>query len=415
MRRKIRIIVTISIIAIILLIYEYRQNLLKEYSTRKEINKEHVIEVQIIDEYDQINKLYENPKEEEYVEADIIIDGNYYSNVGIRTKGDVIYNILHEFNLDNYSFKVKLDYKNKEQKYNGMNELHLNTTYYDPTGMREFLVYDIYNQMGIETQQYYFGHLHIGDTDRGLITIVEVINENYLEHYYKSKEGNLYKPSPVTKIDYSGADLRYYGNSKENYKGIFDNVKTARTKEDDENRLIQIIQNINFTSRSEIIEDNFVDFDKIIKMVAINKVLFNVDVFTSHTLRNYYIYEEMGKIDILTFDFDISMNPTINLNYWKDKMDEFDLSKSDIRIYSRIIELIIENKEYNQKYYQYVEETQQLLKNIKIEEKIDEIYKRTKEAIKANEKKIYTYEEYEENIKILKDFIIKREKAYETH
>lgn len=415
MRKILRIIIVFTIILSIILMYNYKEKINEENATRKEIDNKKIIEVQIIDQYNKMYQLYENPEAEQYVEADIIIDGQYYNNVGIRTKGSIIYKTLDVLKLDNYSFKVKLDYKDKDQRYNGMSEIHLNTSFYDETGIREYLVYEIYNEMGIETQQYYLGHLRIGNLDRGLISIVEVINEEYVEYKYNSEIGNLYKPRFLEEseyleadLQYFGADLRYLGEDEQSYNGIFENIRTLNTTAEDKKRLINIIRNINNSSSTEVIEENFMDFDKIIKMVAINKVIVNVDVFTGHTLRNFYIYEECGKIDILTFDFDISMDPALNTNYWKDDKNEFDLAKSDIKIHSRIGKIIVGNEEYTKKYYQYVEETQQKLKDMKIDELIDETVQKTKDIVKANEKKIYSYEIYEKNVKMLKEFMIER-------
>ena len=408
MRKEVKIISTIIIILIILIVSNYKEKMLEKFSTRKENNELRIAEVQIIDRYNRLQELYDDPRLEQYVPVDIIIDGQYYTYVGIRTKGSVIYNILETFRFDNYSFKVKLDYIHEEQKYNGMNELHLNTTFYDKTGMKEYLIYDMYNQMGIETQQYCFGHLKIGDTDRGLITITEVINENYVQHKYNSKKGNLYKPIKGEDSEIFGADLKYKSPNKEDYKEILENVKTSQTTEQDKDRLINIIKNINESSETSIIEDNFMDFDKIIKMIAINKIVTSLDVFSGKPLRNYYIYEENGKIDILTFDYDLSFNPDYNKAFITENLDELDLEKCDIETYSRIVDIIIENEEYNKKYFQYIDEVQQMLKDTEIYELIDEIYIKTKDIIKGNEKKIHEYDVYEENVIMLKEFLVKR-------
>lgn len=61
-----------------------------------------------------------------------------------------------------------------------MTEIYLNTNVYDNSEMREYLAYKIYNTMGIDTQQYSLANLKINDTENGIITIVEVVNQDYV-------------------------------------------------------------------------------------------------------------------------------------------------------------------------------------------------------------------------------------------
>ena len=77
------------------------------------IDKTKIIEISVIDKYKKIEKIHKNPEKEEYVLVDIVIDGNYYRDCGIRTKGQTIYAAIKKHKTNNYSYKVKLDYRNK--------------------------------------------------------------------------------------------------------------------------------------------------------------------------------------------------------------------------------------------------------------------------------------------------------------
>lgn len=116
MKRIGKIIVLLTIVFIICLLGFYRRKINQNNEVRNNEDDE-LIEVNIIDKNNNLSKIYKKPQEEKYVLVDIIIDHNYYYNVGIRTKGSSIYTYLKRKNLKNYSFKVKLDYINKEQKY----------------------------------------------------------------------------------------------------------------------------------------------------------------------------------------------------------------------------------------------------------------------------------------------------------
>lgn len=410
MKKTVKILIFFIILLILFFLVYYKENRKEE-----KVDPNKIIEISVIDKYDKIKEIHKNPEEEKYVLVDVIIDGIKYKDCGIRTKGSIIYESLKKYKIENYSYKIKLDYRNKNQKYKGMNELYINSSVYDATGIKEYLVYDIYNKMGIETQNYSLGHLKLGNVDRGLVTIIEVINENYVQKKYKCDDGNLYKPEADTILmKYDGADLKYVGEDYTSYEGIFRKTKTDRTTLDDKKRLINIVKNINNTSSAKVIEENFMDFDKIIKMVAINKVLASIDTFTTQTTRNYYIYEKDGKIDILVFDFDLSLNSYVNASYWKQNINEFDLSKDDEKIYSRITEIILQNEEYLNKYYQYIEQTLLVFQNIENNNTVENLYEKTKDLVKANEKSIFSYGNYKAEVKELKRFIINRGNDYEN-
>lgn len=410
MKKTVKILIFFIILLILFFLVYY-----KESRQEKKVDPNNIIEISVIDKYNKIKEIHENPEEEKYVLVDVIIDGIKYKDCGIRTKGSVIYESFKKYKIENYSYKIKLDYRNKNQKYKGMNELYINSSVYDATGIKEYLIYDIYNKMGIETQNYSLGHLKLGNVDRGLVTIVEVINENYIQKKYNCDDGNLYKPeADIILMKYDGADLKYAGEDFTSYEGIFRKTKTNRTTLKDKKRLINIVKNINNSSSTKVIEENFMDFDKIIKLVAINKVLANIDTFTTQTARNYYIYEKNGKIDILVFDFDLSLSFYVNASYWKQNINEFDLSKDDEKIYSRITEIILQNEEYLNKYYQYIEQTLLVFQDIENDDTVQNLYEKTKDLVKANEKSIFSYGNYKTEIKELKRFIINRGNDYEN-
>lgn len=111
-----KIIILLNIISIICVLGIYRNKVTKINETRNYKN-DGMVEVNIIDKYNNLQKIYKKPQEEKYVVVDMRIDNNYYYNVGIRTKGSSVYTYLNMNKLDNYSFKVKLNYINKNQKY----------------------------------------------------------------------------------------------------------------------------------------------------------------------------------------------------------------------------------------------------------------------------------------------------------
>ncbi len=135
MKRNLKLIIILIILILIALLCYYKNHKPQEINnTISEIK-----EIKVIDKYDKIKEIHENPEKEKCVLVDVIIDGKYYTNCGIRTKGDAIYEAIKKNHIDSYSYKLELDFMNPEQNYNGITELHLNSSMHDATRNKRIL------------------------------------------------------------------------------------------------------------------------------------------------------------------------------------------------------------------------------------------------------------------------------------
>ena len=164
-----------------------------EYMT-KLFDKDKVIEVNIkIDEKD-FDDLKENATEEQYYKADITIDGVTFNNVGIRAKGNSsLSQVAGDDTTDRYSFKIKADEYIDNQNIYGLSKFVLNNNIGDATNMKEYMSYDLLNQMGISTPGFAYANIKINDEDWGLYLAVESLEEEFIERNYGNTDGNLYK------------------------------------------------------------------------------------------------------------------------------------------------------------------------------------------------------------------------------
>lgn len=391
------------IIILLLTIYKYNHN-----ETEKkliELSSDKIAEINIIDQYNNMEKLYEDPEAEKYVLVDIFINGEYFKDVGIRTKGSTIYNVIRKSsNPKEHSFKIKLDYVDENQNYNGINEFYLNTGVPDKSRIREYIVYEAYNDMGIATQKYCFTEVSINNISNGLFTMVEVINTRYVRSKYNSSNGNLYKPENIIQENVIGSDLIFRSNNPKTYKAIFNNTKTDNTRDEDKVRLVSILKKL---KNNEDIEDSFVDFDKIIKIMAVNTVLENLDNFYGATRRNFYLYEENGKLDIIPFDFNMSLGRNGNHSAFPpDEVDDIDIFNDNIT--SIFIEIIKDNSDLLDKYYNYIFETIKMLESENYVEKVDEIDNKVSSIVEGDKNYIYTFDEYKLEVESIKNFITYR-------
>lgn len=132
MSKKIKIIVFIIIILMIIPLYKYSEKVNDIAQNRDNKTRNKKLDVTIIDKNNMMETLYEDPEREEYVKVDAILGGQYYKDVGIRTKGYSTYSYLKRTKSKQYSYKIKLDYMNLEQKYERNNRISPKYTCYGP-------------------------------------------------------------------------------------------------------------------------------------------------------------------------------------------------------------------------------------------------------------------------------------------
>ena len=132
--------------------YTYAEHIFRE-GVVNEINIE-------IDEADW-QEMLENPLEEEYHRANVTINGETIGNVAIRTKGNNTLTSVASSDSDRYSLKIDFDHYDDNGNYYGLRKLCLNNNYGDNSYMREYISYQIMEDMGIPVPGCGYSHITI--------------------------------------------------------------------------------------------------------------------------------------------------------------------------------------------------------------------------------------------------------------
>ena len=201
-----KIIFTLAMIIglIIICLYVVRFNTINNNSidslssSQLVLDKDSVTEINIEIDENIWQELLDNATAEEYYSANITINDETFYNVGLRTKGNSsLSNVARDENSDRYSLKIKFDKYVDGQTYYGIEKLALNNNYQDPTYMKEYLSYEIFSSLGVPTPEYSYASISINGEPWGLYLAIEDIDERYIEKYYGSLDGNLYKPETM--------------------------------------------------------------------------------------------------------------------------------------------------------------------------------------------------------------------------
>lgn len=430
-------------------------------------NKEQVTEIDLEIDEDNWNYLLDNAINEEYINANITVNGTKYNNVGIRAKGNSSLSMIaSDDSTDRYSFKIKFDEYVDGQTLDGLTKIALNNVMSDATYMKEYLSYDLLEKMGVPTPAFAFTNIKVNGKEWGLYFAVEVIEEEFIERNYGYLSGNLYKPegneigvkdknnegikpnmndgdnmappnmgNPQTgnnldnfqsgenkippnmsdnqNIDTkgnenlqdkgfrggmmgggigasNGGNLVYSDDNKESYSDIFDNNVFKTTTDTDEDKVIEMIKNLNEGTNLE----EYLNVDEILRYFAVNTFLVNLDSYASNMKHNYYLYERDGVFEIIPWDYNLSFG-AFNIGTASKAINfPIDSPVTDSLENSPLIGKLLEVDKYKETYHKYLQEIVNYVNDGTYENTISQVNSLISDYVKNDATAFYTYEEY---------------------
>ena len=425
-----------------------------DYET-KLFDHDTIMTVDIQVDEDSWNSMIENALNEEYITCDVVINGQTYSNVGIRPKGNTsLTQIASDDTTDRFSFKIEFDHYDKNQNCYGLDKLVLNNVMSDTSYMKEYLSYDLMNYAGVVTPLYNYASIKVNGEDWGFYLALEGMEESFAMRNYGSSYGQLYKPETMgvgggmnDKEDIAGMDkdmnrsaifnqqestsnqttalpdfnelkqnlggrggfgsssssasLQYIDDDIDSYSTIFD-AAVFDTNESDYERVITAIKNLNEGNDLE----KYVDVDAVLRYIAANTVLVNLDSYFSNMQHNYYLYEEDGQITMLPWDYNLSFagfqsgSATSAVNF------PIDTPVSGVDLEDRpIIAKLFEKEEYLERYHQILQSIiTGYFDSGLYSSTINEIDSKISSYVENDVSAFYTYEEYMTGVENLKQF-----------
>lgn len=154
----------------------------------------HTIDI-IIDDWDSFLSTCQS---EEYSLCSVVIDGEAYKNVGIRGKGNTSLSTVSSMDSERYSFKIEFDQYDSTGSYYGLDKLCLNNIIQDNTYMKDFLVYQMMEEFGVDAPLCSYVYITVNGEDWGLYLAVEGVEDAFLQRNYGTDYGELYKPDSLS-------------------------------------------------------------------------------------------------------------------------------------------------------------------------------------------------------------------------
>jgi hypothetical protein len=347
------------------------------------------------------DSLVTNYSTETYMMADVVITDNTgvhsYDEIAIRLKGNSSYG--HPG--DKKSFKIDFNRYNDTMDYDKMEKLNFNNCFKDPTFIREKLIYDICHNAGIPAPRCVFADVYMNGTYWGFYDVVEQIDDDFLDAHFDNSSENLFKAGAAFGVGTYSADLIHYGNDTTAYENRY-----SLENNENENDWSDLIALTDFISNSSDVTfadslQYYFNVPVLMKSLVLDNMFSNLDSYTN-SARNYYIYHNPvnGLWEWIKWDCNEAFGSYPAGGGMGGGVTDMTTLETDYYALSRpLLERIVTIEATRATYdYYYCEMKNTYFSNTYLDPKIDALDDLIREAVLADDNKMYTDAQYTENL-----------------
>lgn len=356
----------------------------------------------------------DNANARTYISVDVTVNGQRYSQVGLRTKGNAsLTSVSGSTSPDRYSLRLKFDEYIAGQNCYGLETLVLNNLIADTTYMKEYLSQDLMRYIGVEAPLENYANITVNGEGFGFYLAIEAYSDSYQERVYQESSGNLYNvktmnmggekagggamqqppegrqvnqgervnqgeqvtQQPKTALagdaanaaqgkasgrmrgggmggGASGGTLQYTDDAITSYSAIFDNA-VGNVSDADKQKVVTALAAL---ESGEDIESYF-DVDEILRYFAAHTVVVSLDSYYSNMAQNYVLQERAGVVSILPWDYHLSYGAFQSGSSSDVVNFPIDTPVSGVELSERpLLAKLLENETYLALYHQYLQE-----------------------------------------------------------
>lgn len=293
-----------------------------------------------------------------WVAADIEFDGQTWTNVGIRFKGNSSLSSTWSSGIWKLPFKLDFDEFEDDypeidnQRFYGFKQLSFSSNFNDSSLLREKVTADIFREAGVPAAQTAFYATYIdygeGPVYFGLYTAVEVVDDTVIETQFDDDSGNVYKPEGTGATFAEGS----FGEAS------FD--KETNQDEADYSDILALFDALHADTRltdaatwRSNLEAVF-DVDGFMRWLAVNQVVQNWDTY-GQMAHNYYLYTDLttGLLTWIPWD----NNEALMDGKGGGSRGGLSIDLDSVNSSWPLIRYLMDDPVYHELYVQYVDET----------------------------------------------------------
>ena len=412
--------------------------------------KDEVMEISIQMNSDKWKEMLQNASLENYYECEVTVGGKTFHQVGIRPKGNTsLSSIARDPSNNRYSFKLEFDHFTEGQTCFGLDKLVLNNNYADITNMKEALIYDMYHYLGAAAPLYQYAKITVNGDYFGIYLALEAVEESFLLRNYGLNYGYLYKPDgmnhnapdrggdaklsaffqpshsakaagesensrmkPPGGFDHrqgggffggGGANLNYIDDSLDSYTTIW-NSAVNKSETEDHKRVLEALKAIH---NGENIE-SYMDVENLLKYMAVHNFSVNEDSLSGSMAHNYYLYESMGKLNIIPWDYNLAFGGMHGGDATSMVNDPIDDSYASTDFF----DVLLEQEPYHSRYHEYYNRlVTEYFEGGVFETTYQRIRSQIDALVETDPNSMYTYQEYLTGAELLYETVLLRKES----
>jgi spore coat protein CotH len=223
----------------------------------------------------------------DWVHAELKIDGIPFHDIAVRYKGNGTYR--RGISSGKVSLKLDLNKYVKGQKLAKLGKINLASEIADGSYMNEDISYRLFREAGVPAPRTSYARVYItiaGEKRqyyRGLYSLTEDVDEAYIDHWFHSHDGALFKPVMYEPFTYMGEDWKNYIQA---YAPRFDVTEAQK------HRLIEFTKLVNIAADGEFNAKigDYVDLDEFARFLAVSVWAMDYDSILFNG-QNYYVYQ----------------------------------------------------------------------------------------------------------------------------
>ena len=304
----------------------------------------------------------ENPM---WVPATIEFEGNTWTNVGVRYKGNS--SLTSGWRGGTLKLPLKLDFDEFEdeypevddQRFYGFKQLSLANGFSDSSFLRDAATFAILEEAGLPAAETAFYQVVLdygeGPVTLGLYTMIEVVDDTIVDRYFGSDDGNIYEGD---------------GSAASFAASTYDQIEQSFEKENNEDEadwsdieaLFDVLHDDQRTSDPALWRaglESIFDVDSFLEWLAINTVIENWDSYGSMS-HNYYLYHDSdsGQLHWISWDHNEAMSTGMAGGGRRGPGGRsVSLDKADIDDNWPLIRYLLDDPIYYARYLDYLAET----------------------------------------------------------
>jgi spore coat protein H len=304
----------------------------------------------------------ENPM---WVPAAIEFEGNTWTNVGVRYKGNS--SLTSGWRSGTRKLPLKLDFDEFEdeypeiddQRFYGFKQLSLSNAFSDSSFLRDAATSAILEEAGLPAAEtaFYEVVLDYGDgpVSLGLYTMLEVVDDTVVKRHFGSDDGNIYEGD--------GAAASFAAST-------YDQIEQSFQKENNEEEadwsdieaLFEVLHDDQRTSdpaawRANL--ESIFDVDGFLEWLAISAVIQHWDAYGNMS-HNYYLYHDPGSGQLKWISWDHNMAMSAGMAGGRGRgpgSRSVSLDKAEINDNWPLIRYLLDDPVYHALYVDYLAET----------------------------------------------------------